>query len=104
MADVGIEKASGLAQNDARALLAAIAASSNDAIVGKDLTGIVTYWNPAAERLFGFAAAEMIGQSITKVIPPPRIHEESLILERVGNGERLTHFETERLKQELVEA
>jgi two-component system sensor kinase FixL len=100
LSETGPENASGRAQDDARSLLAAITASSNDAIVGKDLSGIVTYWNDAAESLFGFTAAEMIGQSITKVIPPSRIHEESAILERVGRGERLKHFETDRLTKD----
>lgn len=81
----------------AHSLLTAIAASSNDAIVGKDLNGRVTYWNEAAERLFGFTAAEIIGQPIMLVIPPALADEEVSILERVRSGERLTHFETMRL-------
>jgi two-component system sensor kinase FixL len=86
--------------DDARSLLVAIAASSNDAIIGKDLNGFVTYWNEAAERLFGFTAAEMIGQPITQIIPPELVDEEISILERVGSGERLTHFETVRLTKD----
>lgn len=82
------------------ALLAAIAASSNDAIVGKTLDGIVTSWNAAAERLFGYAADEMIGRSITTIIPPDRIAEETDIIARVGRGERLSHFDTERLTRD----
>src|SRR5512142_2688263 len=71
------------------ALLAAIVGSSEDAIVSKTLTGIVTSWNAAAERLFGYTAAEMIGQSITRVIPPELLHEEADILNKIRNGERI---------------
>jgi two-component system, LuxR family, sensor kinase FixL len=81
-------------------LLAAIANSSNDAIIGKDLHGIVLYWNAAAERLFGLPAEAMIGQPVTRIIPPGRIEEEMSILRRVGEGVRLEHFETERLGAE----
>ncbi len=59
-------------RDDATALLTAMAASSNDAIVGKDLTGTVIFWNDAAERLFGFTRAEMIGAPIMRIIPPDR--------------------------------
>lgn len=76
--------------------LASIVANSNDAIVGKDLNGVVTDWNQAAERIFGYTADEMIGQSITRVIPPDRLHEEDRILERMRNGQSVDHFETLR--------
>ena len=82
--------------DEARFRLAAIAEASDDAIVGKDLNGIVTSWNKAAETMFGYPADEIIGQPITLVIPPDRIDEESSILDRVRRGERLVHFETER--------
>src|SRR3954466_8164727 len=62
------------------ALLGAVIDSSEDAVVTKTLTGIVTSWNAAAERLFGFTADEMIGQSITRVIPEAPLHEETEIL------------------------
>ncbi len=81
----------------AGSLLAAIVASSTDAIIGKDLTGTVTSWDEAAERLFGFKADEMIGQPIQRVIPPARIMEEAAILDRISRGERMLHFETERV-------
>jgi PAS domain S-box-containing protein len=81
---------------EARFRLAAIAESSDDAIVGKDLSGIVTSWNKAAETMFGYPAEEIIGQPITRIIPPDRLDEEALILDRIRGGEKLTHFETER--------
>ena len=72
--------------------LAAIVENSNDAIVGKDLNGIVTDWNAAAERIFGYTAEEMIGQSITRIIPPDRLHEEDDILDRIRDGQRVEHL------------
>ena len=76
--------------------LAAIVASSNDAIVGKDLQGIVTSWNDGAERIFGYSAREMIGRSMTRLIPPVRRDEEAHALETVRRGVALQHFETVR--------
>lgn len=78
------------------ALLAAIIDSSEDAVVSKTLNGIVTSWNPAAERLFGFTAAEMIGQPITRVIPAELLHEEAEILGKLRKGERVDRYETVR--------
>jgi two-component system sensor kinase FixL len=80
----------------ARWRLAAIAESSDDAIVGKDLSGVVTSWNKAAEAMFGYAAEEIVGRPITLIIPPDRLAEEAGILDRVRRGERLVHFETVR--------
>ena len=76
--------------------LAAIVASSSDAIIGKTLDGKITSWNPAAERLFGYAAAEMINRNISRLIPPSRLDEEELILKRIRIGERIEQFETLR--------
>ena len=74
----------------------AIVECSEDAIIGKTLEGQVTSWNPAAERMFGFTANEMIGHPITRIFPPDRVFEEALILERLCLGERVSHFETIR--------
>ncbi|MBV8400370.1 MAG: PAS domain S-box protein [Acetobacteraceae bacterium] len=80
--------------------LAAIADSTDDAIVGKDLNGIVMSWNRAAEVMFGYRAEEIIGRSITLIIPADRIDEEDTILARLRQGERISHFETERRRQD----
>lgn len=77
--------------------LAAIVETSDDAIVSKDLNGIVTSWNPAAERMFGFTAEEMTGQSIRILIPPELQDDEDRILATIARGERIQHFETVRL-------
>jgi PAS domain S-box-containing protein len=81
----------------ARSPPAAIVRSSDDAIIGKTLEGIVTAWNPAAERIFGYGAAEMIGQSIMRIIPEDRVSEEEHILERIRRGETVDHLETVRV-------
>jgi PAS domain S-box-containing protein len=88
-----------------RARLAAIVLSSDDAIVGKTLDGIVTSWNAGAERLFGYAAEEMVGQPVSRIIPGDRLAEEPDILSRLRHGERVEHFETVRRHQDgsLVE-
>ena len=77
-------------------LLAAIVKNSNDAVISKDLNGIVTSWNRGAERIFGYTANEMIGSSIRKIIPPDRQKEEDEILVHLRRGERRDHFETVR--------
>jgi PAS domain S-box-containing protein len=85
-------------QTDLR--LAAIVESSLDAIIGKDLNGIVTSWNRGAQQLFGYSAEEMIGRSVLTLIPPDRSNEEKQILECVRQGERLQGFETVRLRKD----
>ena len=80
--------------------LAAIVASSDDAIIGKDLNSIITSWNFGAERIFGYTADEMIGTSIMRLIPPNRQAEELEILARIRRGERFDHFETIRLAKD----
>ncbi|HSC08153.1 MAG TPA: PAS domain S-box protein [Steroidobacteraceae bacterium] len=79
-----------------QALLAAVVASSDDAIVSKTLQGVITSWNTGAERLFGYTAAEATGQPITIIIPPERWDEERDILRRLARGEHIEHFETVR--------
>ncbi|MBB5440224.1 PAS domain S-box-containing protein [Pedobacter sp. AK017] len=79
------------------AMLVAIVDSSYDAIISKDLTGIVTSWNHSAEHIFGYSADEMIGQSIMKLIPDDRKEEEPQILSQLRNGNRIENFETKRV-------
>jgi PAS domain S-box-containing protein len=81
-------------------LLAAIVGSSDDAIVSKNLDGVITSWNNGAERLFGYPAEEAIGQHITLIVPRDRQHEEAMILERLRRGERVDHFETVRVRKD----
>jgi PAS domain S-box-containing protein len=81
-------------------LLSAIVEASDDAIVSKDLNGIVTSWNGGAERLFGYAPREMIGKSITLLMPPYLQSEEPEILNRIRRGERVDHYETVRVRKD----
>ena len=81
------------------ASLAAIVNSSDDAIIGKDVNGVITSWNQGAERLFGYTAQEAVGQSITMLIPPDRLHEEADILARIKRHERIVHFDTVRVRK-----
>jgi PAS domain S-box-containing protein len=81
-------------------LLASIVESSDDAIISKDLNGIVTSWNQGAERLFGYSAKEMIGMPILRLIPPDRHGEEPDILGRIRHGERVEHYETVRRRKD----
>ncbi len=84
-------------------LLEAIVQSSDDAIIAKDLNGIIMSWNPAAARIFGYAAEEMVGQSILKLIPPNLHHEEREILRRLRAGEQIAHYETVRDRKDGVQ-
>jgi two-component system cell cycle sensor histidine kinase/response regulator CckA len=81
---------------DSAAFLAAIVDSAEDAILAKDLDGKILYWNPAAERMYGYSAAEAIGQSISMLAPPDRAGELDTILATVAKGERIERFETTR--------
>src|SRR5882757_173051 len=80
--------------------LASIIESSEDAIIGKTLEGIITSWNKSAERLFGYVADEVIGNSITILFPPNRLAEEDVILERIRRGQCVEQFETVRQRKD----
>jgi PAS domain S-box-containing protein len=82
------------------ALLAAIVESSDDAIVSKTLEGRILSWNTGASRIFGYTAAEVIGQPITIIIPPELLDEEKRILDQVRRGERVDHFDTLRITKD----
>jgi len=81
-------------------LLAAIVASSEDAIVSKTLDGIITSWNKSAQRTFGYTPEEAIGKHISLIIPPDRLDEEVHIIERLRRGERIEHFQTVRMRKD----
>ncbi len=79
---------------------AAIVESSDDAILSKDLNGVIMSWNGAAQRLFGYTADEAVGQSVTILIPADRHDEEPMILARIRRGERIEHYETIRQRKD----
>jgi PAS domain S-box-containing protein len=85
---------------EAQARLAAIVESSDDAIISKDLDGMIRSWNAGAERLFGYPPGEAVGRSITLIIPPERLDEERDILARLRRGQRIEHFETVRVRKD----
>lgn len=93
------------AADESRSRLASIVESSDDAIVSKNLDGIVTSWNQAACRLFGHTSEEMIGESILKIIPEDLRQEETEILRKIRAGERIDHYETRRIRKsgEIIE-
>lgn len=93
---LGLVRESGEGHDVQSSRLAAIVASSDDAIISKDLNGIITSWNPGAERIFGYREEEMLGTSIMRLIPADRQDEEKEILARMRRGERVDHFETVR--------
>jgi PAS domain S-box-containing protein len=86
--------------DEVRAQLAAIVASSDDAIIGKTLEGVITSWNAGAQRLYGYTAEEVDGQSIALLVPPERSDELPAILARLRKGERMQHVETVRMRKD----
>lgn len=97
VAGINIDVTERKTAEQARQRLAAIVESSDDAIISKDLNGIITSWNRQAERLFGYTEAEMIGRSILTLIPPELHADEDMILGKIRSGEKIDHFETVRL-------
>lgn len=93
--DIGVQRR----EEAANARLAAIVESSDDAIVAKDLNGIITDWNASAERMFGYTADEIVGRSVLTIIPPELRHEEPHILGKIRAGERIEHHETRRMRK-----
>jgi PAS domain S-box-containing protein len=87
-------------EQEARFALAAIVESSDDAIIGKTLDGIITSWNTGAQRLYGYTAEEVIGRNINLLLPPERTDEIPQILERLRRGERIEHYETVRVRKD----
>jgi PAS domain S-box-containing protein len=85
---------------EATARLAAIVSSSDDAVISKDLNGIIKTWNAGAERMFGYTAEEVIGKPVTILMPPERVDEEPGILARIRNGEKVDHYETIRRRKD----
>jgi PAS domain S-box-containing protein len=83
-----------------RSRLAAIVASSDDAIVSKTLDGVIVTWNEGAERIFGYTAEEVVGKPVTILIPPNNLDEEPMILERLRRGERIDHYQTVRRRKD----
>src|SRR5512144_688448 len=82
------------------ALIAALVGSSDDAIIAKDLNGIIQTWNRGAERLYGYKEAEVVGRSAVMLLPSERASEEQDILERIRAGESVNHFETSRVRKD----
>lgn len=97
---VSTDVTEGKRAEEARARLAAIVESSEDAIISKTLDGVIRSWNAGAKRLFGYSHQEAVGQPITLIIPPERQDEERRILERLCRGERVEHFETVRVSKD----
>jgi len=80
-----------------QAMLAAIIDSSEDAIISKTLEGVITSWNQAAQRMFGYSEDEVIGRHISLLIPDDRRQEEEMIIDSIRSGRRVQHFQTQRL-------
>ncbi|HMV54912.1 MAG: PAS domain S-box protein [Rhodocyclaceae bacterium] len=100
MGETGLARVRMQASNLAFQKMAAIIASSGDAIIGKTLSGIITSWNPGAEAIFGYRAGETIGKPMTMLFPPDLLGEESAILNHIARGDTVEHFETRRIRKD----
>ncbi|HEV2551072.1 MAG TPA: PAS domain S-box protein [Stellaceae bacterium] len=103
IAEISLELTAQRGTDDLRLRLAAIVDSSDDAIIGKTLDGIVTNWNAAAESLFGYTEAEMVGRPIAILFPPDKLEEEAMILARIRQGVKVDHYETVRRRKDHSE-
>ncbi len=100
LVDITARKNAQLDEQRAGQLLSAIVDSSDDAIISKNLNGIITSWNKSAERIFGYTADEIVGKPVTMLIPSDRLNEEPEIITRLKRGERVDHFETIRQRKD----
>jgi len=87
-------------QEEKLQMLAAIVQSSDDAIIGKTLDGVIKSWNPAAEKIYGYAASEVLGENISMFLPPNQANELNHILNKILRGESVAHFKTKRLRKD----
>src|SRR4051794_10154353 len=81
---------------------AAIVRDAHDGVIAKDLKGIITAWNPAAQRMYGYTPEEAIGRHISMIVPGDHAHEEQVILDKIAAGQRLDTYETERIRKDGV--
>jgi PAS domain S-box-containing protein len=99
-AEEGARRAATALGRDVADALAAIVESSNDAIYSKNDQAVLTSWNDAAERLYGYSASEVIGKHVSILVPPEKRGEETRILEQILRGERIHHYETQRMRKD----
>jgi PAS domain S-box-containing protein len=100
MADPSAESFQGEIAAESRRFLAALVESSDDAIIGKDAEGILRSWNPAARRLFGYRPEEVIGRPASILVPPELVDDVPALMERLRRGDRIRHYETQRLRKD----
>jgi PAS domain S-box-containing protein len=98
--DRPLDPASNVFTTNPQAWLAAIVESSDDAIIGKTLDGVIRSWNSGAQRIFGYTAAEIVGKPVSVLIPPERHDEEAEIIARLLSGDRVDHYETVRIRKD----